>query len=175
MNKRSPCLLVSRSPGLFYLAGIAAGAAIGWVAAKCHASGWAPVGLVSLGVGVALGYVVSRVAAACGVRCSKRLMVGTVTFALVVAFVEHAWLYHDFCRQWQDARARDPQVALFRPAEPWSPAEYVRHEISSGSVTLWCVDAVLIAAGAVGTVLIRRDANTQKVVVADDANQSPDL
>ena len=51
----------------WYFGGIAAGAAIGWIAAWCHLSGWAPVGLVSLGVGAALGYVLSKLSAASGV------------------------------------------------------------------------------------------------------------
>jgi hypothetical protein len=158
----------------WYLGGIAAGAAIGSFAAGCHLSGWAPVGLVSLGVGVALGYVLSKLSAASGIGCPRRLAVGALIFALVAVFAEHTWLYHDFRRQWQAARASDPQVALFRPAEPWTPAEYFRHEISSGRVALWCVDAVLIVAGAVGVVLVRRGANTKKLVVADDANGLPD-
>ena len=140
----------------WYLAGIAAGAVIGWVAAMCHLGGWAPIGLVSLGVGLALGYVLSKLAAAVSVCCPKRLAVGAVTFALVAVLVEHTWLYHDFRRQWQEARAVEPQVALFRPAEPWSPAEYLEREMSPGRAALWCVDAALIVAAAVGTVLVLR-------------------
>jgi len=140
----------------WYLGGTAAGAAIGWLAAKCHVSGWAPVGLISLGVGVALGFVLSKLSAAVAVGGPRRLVVGTVIFALVAVFAEHTWLYHDFRRQWEEARTTNPQVALFRPAEPWSPAEYFRHEVSSGRMTLWCLDAALIVAGAVGVVIVRQ-------------------
>jgi hypothetical protein len=152
----------------WYLSGIAAGAVVGWAAAKCHLSGWAPVGLLSLGVGGVLGLVVAKLAERAGVSCRMQLVIGTAIFALVAILAEHAWLYHDFRRQWTDARAREPQVALFRPEEPWSPAEYVLNEWSPGRAALWCVDASLIVAGAV---LVSRGANTKTFVVADDANE----
>jgi hypothetical protein len=149
----------------WYLGGIIAGATIGWIAAKCHQSGLAPVGLLSLGVGLALGYVLAKLAASTNIFCHKRLAVGAVVFALVTVFAEHTWLYHDFRRQWQDARDTNAQVALFRPAEPWSPAEYFHHEVASGRIALWCVDATLIVASAVGVALFQN----RRFVVADDA------
>ena len=173
MPFESPCLPVSRSPCLFFLSGIGAGAAIGWAAARCHLGGWAPVGLLSLGVGGLLGLVIAKLAARIGESNRKNLVIGTVLFALVAVLAEHAWLYRDFRRQWVDARAREPQVALFRPEEPWSPAQYIRHEWSPGRLVLWSVDATLIVAGAVGVVLARRGASSKKFVVADDAH-TPD-
>ncbi len=97
---------------------------------------------------------------------------GAVVFALVTVFAEHTWLYRDFRRQWQDAREISPQVALFRPAEPWSPAEYFHYEVASGRIALWCVDAALIVAGTMGVVLLQN----KRFVVADDAkkNLTPD-
>ncbi len=156
----------------WFLGGVAAGAAIGWIAARCHASGIAPVGLVSLGAGLALGYVLSKLAAATGMAVSKRLLLGVAAFALVAVFVEHAWLYWDFRRQWQEARLANPQVALFREAEPWTPAEYLWREVSTARIGLWCVDAALVVAGAVGVVFLRRGASNETVVVADDANST---
>jgi hypothetical protein len=102
--------------------------------------------------------VVAKLAKRAGVCCRKQLVVGTTIFALVAVLTEHAWLYHDFRRQWGEARAREPQVALFRPEEPWSPAEYVLNEWSPGRAALWCVDASLIVASAVGVVLVRNRA-----------------
>lgn len=170
MTTQSPCLRVSPSPCLFLLGGIAAGAAVGWIAARCHASGIAPVGLVSLAAGLALGYALSKLAAATGMKVSKRLLVGVAAFALVAVFVEHTWLYWDFRRQWEEARAVNPQVALFREAEPWTPAEYLWREVSTARIGLWCVDAALIIAGAVGVVFARRGASAEKVVVAEVAS-----
>ena len=137
MPTESPCLRVSLSPCLFYLGGVAAALAIGWAAAKCHVAGWSPVGLVSLGVGILLGLVVSKLAAVTGVVCLKRLVVGTATFALIAVLAEHTWLYQDFRRQWVVARASNPQVAMFRPERPWSPVEYLRHVASPRRVTLY--------------------------------------
>jgi hypothetical protein len=139
---------------LWYVGGIAAAAAIGWVAAMCHLGGWAPVGLVSLGIGLTLGLVLSKLAAITHVIGWRQLVVGAVIFALITVLVEHTWLYRDFRRQWQEARAAEPHVALFRPAEPWSPAQYFRHEMTPGRAALWCVDAALIVAGAAATVMV---------------------
>jgi hypothetical protein len=154
----------------WYLGGVGSAAAIGWIAARWHLSGLAPVGLVSLAVGAALGFVVAKLAAATGVDCPKRLFVGTVVFAIVLLFAEHTWLYHDFRRQWQEVRLANPQLEMFRPAEPWTPAEYFRRELAFGRAALWCLDAVLIATGALGVVFIKRGASASKSVVADDAN-----
>jgi hypothetical protein len=139
----------------------------------CHRSGWAPLGLLSLAVGVGLGFSILKLATAVGVCCRKRLIVGSLLFASIAVFAEHAWLYRDFRRQWVEARTSEPQVAMFRREEPWSPAEYLQHEIAAGRVTLWCLDAALIAAGTLGTVFVRRSTFTDRVIVADDANNSP--
>ena len=155
----------------WFLGGIAAGAAVGWIAARCHATGIAPVGLVSLAAGLTLGYALSKLAAVTGMTVSKRLLAGVAIFALVAVFVEHTWLYWDFRRQWQEARAVNPQVALFREVEPWTPAEYLWREVSTARIGLWCVDAALIVAGAVGVVFARRGAIADNVVEADDANK----
>ncbi len=48
------------------------------------------------------------------------------------------------------------------------------NEWSPGRSALWCVDATLIVAGAVGVVLLKSGANSKTFVVADDANDSPD-
>jgi hypothetical protein len=153
---------------------MAAGAAIGIMAARFQLAGFAPLGLLPLAAGITLGYLVSKLATATGEIGARRLVARAAFFAFVAVLVEHTWLYHDFRRQWQDARTANPQVALFRPAEPWTPAEYLRHEVASGSVKLWCVDAALIVAGALSVVFVRRGATEKQIVVADDAS-SPRL
>jgi hypothetical protein len=143
----------------WWFGGIAAGLAVGWIAARCHASGLAPVGLVSLAAGLTLGFALAKLAAATGMTVSKRLLWTAAVFALVAVFVEHAWLYWDFRRQWREARAANPQVALFREEEPWTPAEYLWREVSTARIALWGVDAALIVAGTVGVLYVGRRTN----------------
>jgi hypothetical protein len=134
------------------LGGIVAAAALGLIAAKLNVAGFAPVGLLPLAVGIALGAVVSWLAGG-GVICRKRLVFATILLAILTVFAEHAWLYRDFCRQWREARASQAQVAMFRSEMPWSPREYFASEATPGRVALWCVDAALIVAAAVATVI----------------------
>jgi hypothetical protein len=149
---------VSLSPfaavSLFVLGGIIAGVALGCVAAKLNVAGFAPVGILPLAVGIALGSATGRLAKYTDLKSRKRLIVATISFAILTILAEHAWLYRDFCRQWREARASQAQVAMFRPEAPWSPAEYFAHEATPGRVALWCVDGALVVAGAVGAVIV---------------------
>jgi len=161
----------------WYVFGILLAAAVGYLAAVCHLAGLAPVGLVSLAVGVGLGLGAAQLASMFHIACRKRLLSGALLFALIAIFAEHAWLYQDFRRQWREARDVNPRVAMFRPESPWSPAEYLHHEATGPRITLWCIDAMLIAAGSIGVVMLRRttsdcDVDRHKLVAADDANQS---
>jgi hypothetical protein len=159
---------------VWYAGGMLAAVAIGWFAARLHAAGIAPVGLMSLLVGAMLGAALAALAAsqltasdpaasqlaASQLAASQRLagscplVIGTILLALVTILAEHAWLYRDFRRQWQDARAESPEVALFRPEQPWSPHEYFAWELSSGRAALWALDAVLVIAAAVTVVIV---------------------
>jgi ABC-type uncharacterized transport system permease subunit len=139
---------------IWYLAGGVAAVAVGWLAAIFHGTGHAPVGLVSLGVGAALGAALAVLAARLHVTCRTRLVVGTILLSLVTIIAEHAWLYRDFRRQWHRARNESAQVALFRPESPWSPAEYFARELATRRAALWGADAVLIAGAAAGSVLL---------------------
>jgi len=145
---------------LWYAAGLIAAIAVGWLAAVVHLSGHAPIGLLSLGVGIALGATLSRIATTGhrpqGGRIAGRqqLVLGTLFLALITVLAQHAWLYHDFRRQWHKARAKSAEVAIFRPEAPWSPQEYFTRELTPQRAALWCMDATLIAAAAVGTVLL---------------------
>lgn len=133
--------------------------AIAWLAAQLHLSGHAPFALISLGVGAALGAALSAIAAtghrAEGGRVAGRSpgLLTTVIFAIVTVLAQHAWLYSDFRRQWHQARAASAEIALFRPESPWSPAEYVAHELTPARAALWALDAALIVAAAVGVVV----------------------
>jgi hypothetical protein len=135
------------------LAGVIAAIAIGWVAARIHASGHAPIGLTSAGIGIALGWALSRLAATFNVRCRWRRTVGVLLLVIVTVVAEHAWLYLDFRGQWRDARAKSAEVAMFRSEEPPGPWEYFSREWYP---KLWGSDALIIAAVATGIVLLWR-------------------
>jgi hypothetical protein len=137
-------------------AGVVVAVLIGWLAASIHATGHAPVGIISLGVGVTLGVALGWLAALLHVSWQRRLIFGTIAIAIFTVLAEHAWLYADFRRQWHDARLRSPQVAMFRQESPWSPAEYFAHESTPQQVALWSLDAALITLSAVGTVFLLR-------------------
>jgi hypothetical protein len=153
LGSASPALLVSLS---YACAGVMA-VALGWIVAKLNVAGFAPVGLLPLAIGIALGAAAGSLAAAAGTSQPKRLILTTVVLAILVVLSEHAWLYRDFCRQWREARASEAKIAMFRPEQPWSPAEYFAQEATPSRIALWCVDAVLIVAGAVATALASRN------------------
>jgi len=139
---------------IWYITSAGAALAIAWLAAMLHVSGHAPLGLVSLGVGAALGATISVIAASQRLAGQRRLILSTLLFALLTVLAQHAWLYLDFRRQWHEARAASPEVALFRPESPWSPAEYLARELTPGRAGLWALDAALIVAAAVAVVVM---------------------
>lgn len=139
---------------IWYGAGAVAAIVIAWLAALVHASGHAPIGLVSLAVGIALGASLAKLAAIQRVTCKKRLIVGTIVLATLAILAEHTWLYLDFRRQWQEAREKSPQVAIFRPESPWSPREFLENEATPQLITVWFVDAVIIIFSAATTIAV---------------------
>lgn len=141
---------------IWYGASVVAAILVAWTAAMIHASGHAPLGLVSLGVGTGLGAALSGIAAMLGIAGSRRLIFSALLLAILTVLAEHAWLYLDFRRQWQEARAESAVVAMFRPEAPLSPAEYFAHEWTGRQAALWCFDAAIIAASCVGTVFVLR-------------------
>jgi ABC-type uncharacterized transport system permease subunit len=138
---------------IWYITGAGAALAIAWLAAMLHVSGHAPLAIVSLGVGAALGATLSAIAATLRVAGQRNIILSTILFALVTIVAQHAWLYIDFRRQWHEARAASPEVALFRPESPWSPAEYLARELTPGRAGLWTLDAALVVAAAVAVVI----------------------
>jgi hypothetical protein len=144
-----------------FILGVVAAVVLAWMSAQVHASGRAPVGLVSIAVGVVVGAIFAKVAAArrgdsnSPVLSTRRLVVAVTVVALVTVLAQHAFLYGEFRRQWHEARARSPHAALFQSKEfaadsPASPVEYFTREATAESIALWCVDAALVvgAAGA---------------------------
>jgi hypothetical protein len=153
------------------IAGVIAAISVGWLAAWLYLLHTAPVGIVSLGVGVTLGLILAGLAAAMHVNCRKRLLVGAILLGLLTVVAEHAWLYRDFRRQWRESRAKSPEVAMFRPDAPWSPAEYFARELTPARAMLWGVDAVLIVAAVACTIIVSRRATMRddKTRIACDA------
>jgi hypothetical protein len=137
---------------IWYAAGSLAAIAVAWLAALLHIAGRAPVGIVSIGVGLFLGAVLGGIAASQRLAGRQRLLAGTILLAFLAVLAQHAWLYRDFRRQWHEARANSAEAALFRPEQPWSPREYLAYELTPQRATLWCLDAALITAAAAGTV-----------------------
>jgi hypothetical protein len=137
-----------------YTFGMIAAVAIAWLAATIHRSNHAPVGLVSIGVGAALGASLASIAATLHIADRKSLIPAALVLALATIIAQHAWLYADFRRQWHDARENSPHVAMFRDEAPWSPREYIAREATPQRIALWCVDAALIVASACGTIWV---------------------
>lgn len=165
-------------PVAWYAGGLAAAVVIGWLAAMLHLMGIAPVGILSLGVGAALGAAAGGWAIRRRMTCPTRLVIGTLVMACITVLVEHAWLYREFCRQWQTARANSAEVAMFRPEAPWSPSEYFTREATSGRIMYWVLDATLIAAAGVATAIAVRRRVAATCVAAtcaasDAANPDP--
>src|SRR5262249_11472180 len=104
--------------------------AIAWLAAQIHASGRAPVGLTSFGIGALLGIASGAIAAGQRLRNAKTIAVGTVVLALITIVAQHAWLYRDYCRQWQEERTRSVAAATFPNASPPTITEWFKHEWS---------------------------------------------
>jgi hypothetical protein len=156
------------------VAGAVAAVVIGYFAARLNLWGIAPVGLLSTAVGCLLGFTLAGLAAVNDITCRTRLILGTFVLALVTVLAEHAWLYRDFRRQWHEARANSAEVALFRPEEPWPPAEYFAREASDGRWAFWILDAgFLILAASATMIVISRQMTKQRVT--SDAAKSVDL
>jgi hypothetical protein len=142
-----------RSVLRWYAGGAVTAVAMAFVAARLNLWGIAPVGLLPIGVGILFGTILCALAAQLHVTGGMRLLLGTIALAIFVVLAEHAWLYHDFRRQWHEAREESAEVAMFRPETPWTPAEYFGREASAHRLVLWVCDAALIVAAATVTVV----------------------
>jgi hypothetical protein len=138
----------------WYAAGVIAAISIAWLAALLQKTGNAPIGLFSLGVGAAIGAILAGIAAILRIAGLRPLLIGTLLLSIVAIVAEHAWLYHDFRRQWQEERERSATVAMFRPETPASAREYFARQLTARNTALWAADAVLVVAAAIATVLV---------------------
>jgi hypothetical protein len=162
-SSRSPSLLVSRSPCLlFCIAGLAAAAALGWVGAMLSLNKTAPVGLVPLGIGLALGLVLIGLAEVARTKERRLMLIGAVAFAIFTVFAQHAWLYQAYRQQWKKDRIERPAVALFRSeTSPLSLTAYFQREVSfsPGQTALWALDAALILVATVTIITLNNRRN----------------
>jgi ABC-type uncharacterized transport system permease subunit len=156
---------------LWLASGAIAACIVGWFAAQIHLTGHAPVGLVSAGVGLLTGLMLSWLAGFAGVYCRWRLVVGTILLAGLAIVAEHAWLYRDFRRQWQEAREKSTTVAMFRSEMPPGPDVYFAHE---WNYALWISDAALIVVAAVGTVVVLRRSGSEFGQASDSKSINSD-
>jgi hypothetical protein len=151
--------------------------AVAWFGAVLHSSGRAPLGLISVALGMALGALLVATAATGHharrgwVASRRRLVLGAVALGVITIVAQHAFLYLEFRRQWHEAREESPRAALFRSDEfqadaPLSPADYFRREATPRRVAIWCVDATLIIlSAAVTTQLLHRHISNNSDVV----------
>jgi hypothetical protein len=157
MSTPSPCLRVSVSPCLFFALGAVAAVALGWVGAAFSLASKAPVGVVSVGIGVALGLLLVGLAQMLRVSQRRVLLLGAVVLAIVTTLSQHGWLYRAYCGKWRQDRIDQPAVALFRPeTEPLSVVAYFRRELNfaPSQAMLWIMDGALIVAAAVGVIIV---------------------
>src|SRR5262249_54916464 len=126
---------------IWYGAGAVTAIFVAWVASLIHSSGNAPLGLVSIGVGATLGVFLANLAATLKLTGKNPPFIGAVLPSILCILAEHPWLSLDFRRQWHADQAKTPQVAIFRPDTPWSPAQYFAHELTPRQGALWAVDA----------------------------------
>ncbi|HEX4412586.1 MAG TPA: hypothetical protein VH107_03090 [Lacipirellulaceae bacterium] len=160
-----------KKPLLLWLAlGAIAAGVVAWIAAQVHLSGHAPVGLVSVAVGALLGIALAWLAGIAGIYCKWRLVVGTLLLAACTVVAEHAWLYRDFRRQWQEAREKSTTVAMLRSETPPGPDVYFTHEWNPG---LWISDAAIIIVVGVGTVVFLRRGGNEPGLVAEAKSVDP--
>lgn len=157
----------------WYITSAGAALAIACLAAMLHLSGYAPVGLISLGVGAALGAALSAIVAMLRIAGRAPGILTTIVYALVTVLAQHAWLYIEFRRQWHEARANSAQLAMFRPESPWSPAQYLAHELTPARAALWALDATLIVAAAVAVVVWWHRRSKQIWPMADAKGTEP--
>jgi hypothetical protein len=132
---------------IWYGCGAVVAIAIAWVAAVLQASVRAPFGTISIGVGLLLAILLSTLAMLAKLPTGRSLIIGTFVLAAVTVLAQHAWLYIDYRRQWQEALAKAPKFSEF-PAKVPSPIEYFSRELTFTQGALWCVDAALIIGAA---------------------------
>jgi len=108
-----------------------------------------PIVLLSLLCGAVLGFVAVFAASVLDIRSRWLLLLGTLAAGIFLTVGQHYFLHRFAVRDWQQAQAKEPQLALFRPPPPNDLQDYLRQE-SKGRLAYWLLDGAIITATAVG-------------------------
>jgi hypothetical protein len=150
--------------------GVIAAMGVSVVATIVHVSGHAPLGLVSLVVGVGLGSILVALAKRLHVTANKFEIWLAIAVACLAVVLQHGGIYSDFRRQWRDSLQR-PQVAIFRSQTPPSPIEYFSREATPGHIALWIFDAAIIIVSA--ATIFWRFCRPQHSAIHDSQSEIP--
>ena len=125
------------------------GVFLAWLSVRLQKSGFAPVGVLSLLIGLALGAGLWGLLRWLQFGHRRGALAGTLLLAAGVVGGEHTFAYCDYRVSFERAMQSDPKLAFARasnPAmQPRTFAEYMHWEDNRGRLWLWGIDAVLIA------------------------------
>lgn len=115
--------------------------------------GLAPILVVPLLVGAAVGLLASMLAGQSGESSRVRLAVGLVVSALLMAAASHGFFYLDYCRQFEANVLNEPKVQLWALQDPdFQPRPHTLWKFLGASALenwpLWIADAAAMIAGA---------------------------
>ncbi|QDU57956.1 hypothetical protein [Aeoliella mucimassa] len=134
-------------------AAVLVGALVGMLAAMPQVAGYFRVGVQSLLAGLVLGVMLIGVLTMA--RAARIHWITPLLAAIVAVFAEHYWLYLTALRLRREALAKQPAAGLFRPG--WAEEgffSYMSSEATSTALMWWSLDACLLAAAAVGIVVL---------------------
>ncbi len=127
--------------------------ALAWASVGLQSGGFAPVGLLSLLIGILLGGGLAAFARWIEFGHRRAALLGTLGLALLTVGGEHGFSYRRHLQGMERAVQANPKLALARAANeefrPPTVAEYLRASAERGRLWIWGLDAVLIALAAV--------------------------
>ena len=163
---------MSESPRYRSLVWLAASAAacgaIAWVAVGLQKAGQAPLGIFSIGVGLAVGGVIVGIGRFLRIDGRWWFLCAAGVLSVATVATEHVLLYRDYVSAWHAHRAANPALEVFRPdATPKGLWEYLLDSAKTGAAEdgaedgdkpakrwlFWLVDLILVVVGAVFVVV----------------------
>lgn len=145
---------------LRFLAWLASGAVVAvvlaWLSLQLQTAGFAPVGLLSLLLGAALGGVLVGLLRLLGIGHRPTLLGGSLLLAFALAGSQHWLAYQADRARFDEALEQHPTFAFAQASGTEFGArtfgEYLQLEAHAGRRWLWILDAGLIALAAVAIV-----------------------